>query len=57
MTGSDGTVRMPLTRRVVLAQDDAGGQLTIVYTKASLERLRREVSDYGWTTAPTVPHY
>ena len=43
---------------MVLVQDDEGSQLTIgpVYTEASLERLRSEVSDYGWTVAATVPH-
>jgi hypothetical protein len=25
--------------------------------QASLERLRREVDEYGWTVAATVPHY
>lgn len=47
-----------MTGRVVLAQDGAGGQLATgpVYTEASLERLRQEVSDYGWTVAATVPH-
>ncbi len=45
--------------RVVLVTDDAGNQLAIgpVYTEASLERLRQEVGDYGWTVAATVPHY
>ena len=35
-----------------------GSQLAIrpFYTEASLERLRHEVSDYGWTVAATVPH-
>ena len=48
-----------MTGRVVLVTDDAGNQLAIgpVYTEASLERLRQEVSDYGWTAGPTVPHY
>jgi hypothetical protein len=48
-----------VTGRVVLAEDDAGNQLAIgpVYTEASLERLRREVDDYGWTVVATVPHY
>jgi hypothetical protein len=48
-----------VTGRVVLAQDDAGGQLAIgpACAEASLERLRHEVSDYGWTVAATVPHY
>jgi hypothetical protein len=48
-----------VTGRVVLVTDDAGNQLAIgpVYTEASLERLRQEVSDYGWTARPTVLHY
>jgi hypothetical protein len=47
-----------VTGRVVLAVDDAGNQLAIGpdYTQASLERLRREVGEYGWTVAATVPH-
>ncbi len=47
-----------MTGRVVLVTDDAGNQLAIgpVYTEASLERLRQEVSDYGWTAEATVPH-
>jgi hypothetical protein len=48
-----------VTGRVVLVADDAGRQLAIgpVYTEASLERLRREVNEYGWTVTATVPHY
>jgi hypothetical protein len=48
-----------VTGRVVLVTDDAGSHLAIgpVCTKASLERLRQEVSHYGWTAEPTVPHY
>jgi hypothetical protein len=48
-----------MTGRVILAQDDGGSQLAIgpVYTEASLERLRQEVSDYGWMVAAAVPHY
>ena len=48
-----------VTGRVVLAADDAGHQRAIgpVYTEASLERLRQEVDDYGWTVTATVPHY
>ena len=41
---------------MVFVQDETGNQLTIgpVYTVASLERLRQEVSDYGWTVAAAV---
>jgi hypothetical protein len=48
-----------VTGRVVLVADDAGNQLAIgpVYTEASLERLRQEVDEYGWTVVATVPHY
>lgn len=48
-----------MTGRLVLVADDAGNQLAIgpVYTEASLERLRQEVGDYGWTVTATVPHY
>lgn len=48
-----------MTGRVVLAADDAGRQLAVgpVYTEASLERLRQEVDEYGWTVVATVPHY
>ncbi len=48
-----------MTGCVVLVTDDAGKQLAIgpVYTEASLERLRREVDEYGWTVTGTCPHY
>jgi len=48
-----------VTGRLVLVADDAGNQLAIgpVYTEASLERLRQEVGDHGWTVTATVPHY
>jgi hypothetical protein len=48
-----------VTGRLVLVADDAGNQLAIgpVCTQPSLERLRQEVNDYGWTVTATVPHY
>ncbi len=43
---------------VILAEDDAGTRLVIgpVYTGQSVDRLRREVDDYGWTVVATLPY-
>ncbi len=48
-----------MTGRLVLIADDAGNQLATgpACTQASLERLRHEIDDYGWTATATVPHY
>jgi hypothetical protein len=48
-----------VTGRVVLVTDDAGNQPAIgpVYTEQPLDRLCREVDEYGWTVAGTCPHY
>jgi hypothetical protein len=48
-----------MNRRVVLVRDDDGGQMTIgpVGTDQSVARLRREVTERGWTVLAVVPHY
>jgi hypothetical protein len=48
-----------MTGHVILAEDDQGNGLSIgpVYTERSLEQLRREITEYGWTVTGTCLHY
>jgi hypothetical protein len=44
--------------RLVIAVDDAGTRVAIgpVITDRSVDELRRQVDDHGWTVAEVVPH-